>query len=266
MFKQFINLPENNAPVGADVFPFQTSASATSRIAFTDLKSNITSTVQEEINTINGSITGLQLQIDNITYVSPVISGVSISPSTVEIGKNNFTYTITGNINKVNDANTSVSSSGLTLVWNTQSNFSLSKSVTSQLVSNQAHTIYFDNTYNSVVHSTSYTTTLYVQNKRWWGVSTGTSITGSISSLINNEFSTGYTQSKTFNATGGKYLYFSFPATFTGTPVFKVGGLVAPFNELSVISNTNAEGYVSNFRVFRSTNLQNGSSITVDVS
>ena len=105
------------------------------------------------------------------------------------------------------------------------------------------------------------------RNKRHWGVSTNTSLSSAqILGLANSEFATSYSQSRTFDATGGYYLYFAWPSSFGASPTFTVNGLEDSSWVDNTVSHTNASGYTVNYDTWRSANLLNGSGIQVVVS
>jgi len=100
--------------------------------------------------------------------------------------------------------------------------------------------------------------------KRYWGISQQGTLqdTAEILTLQNSEFANDRYTSKTLDATGGYYLYFSYPVEwgeanfiFNGFPTAFLQGVVS-FQELN---NT------IDYYVYRSLNLQNGNSLTVTI-
>jgi hypothetical protein len=102
------------------------------------------------------------------------------------------------------------------------------------------------------------------QHKRRWGTAAGSAPDQALIESLSSEFSTSRVQSRTLNG-GGEYLYFAWPASF-GEPTLTVNGLVVTAWVKTVVSFTNAHGYTTDFWVYRSTNLQNGTGIAVVVS
>lgn len=79
------------------------------------------------------------------------------------------------------------------------------------------------------------------------------------------EFATSRQTTKTFDATGGRYLYIMFPESFgTVSPQLQVGPFPVTLSYVNIIPFTNQSGHTENYYVYR-TNLQTGSSITVQV-
>ena len=197
--------------------------------------------------------------LDELLYIFPSVN-LSVSPTPSgnpkEIGQTatsvSLSWTVNKNIisqslnNNIGSLETSIRTLNSPTVFNSDLTFTI--------------------TVNDGKNSASSSASVVFRNKRWWGVNSKTSLSSTdIISLANSEFATDYLQTKSFDATGGKYIYFAFPSSFTGTPVFTIGGFTAPFDELASVSHTNQSGFTSNYRVFKSTNLQNDSNITVVV-
>lgn len=107
---------------------------------------------------------------------------------------------------------------------------------------------------------TSYST-IYFRSKRYWEANALASVNNSDILAMTQELATGYASTKVFNCTGGKYIWYCFPASW-GTATFWVGGLQVIFN-LTVQSVTNASGFTCDYNLYRSTYLQNGNPISV---
>lgn len=204
----------------------------------------------------NGSITTVQQALDQLLYVAPSITSFS-GGGTYEVGQT---------IASVN------------LAW------ALNKSVTSQSINqgigsldvglrNYTHTpstpITSNVTYTLTVsdgkNSASKSTSLAFRYKRYWGVSTKDTLTNADILALSKELTTGRTQSRTFNCSGGKYFYFVIPTAYCSGISFKVGGLAFSDMEVSDITLTNESGASVACRVYRSKNLQTGSAISVEV-
>jgi len=110
------------------------------------------------------------------------------------------------------------------------------------------------------------TASVLFYDKRHWGVSASTTLdSAAILALASNELGTARTQSRTFDCTGGRYIFFAWPASW-GTPTFTVNGLVDSSWVNATVSHTNASGAVVSYHTWRSLNLLNGSSVTVVVT
>ena len=114
------------------------------------------------------------------------------------------------------------------------------------------------------VVTASSSVSLNVRQKRYWGVSTLTSLNSAgILGLGGSEFATNRSKSVTYNATGGRYVYYAYPTSFGVIAGVTVNGLAFSDYTTSTVSFTNASGHVENYYVVRFNSLQNGSSIPV---
>lgn len=107
---------------------------------------------------------------------------------------------------------------------------------------------------------------LTFMQKRYWGVSASTSLDSSGILALSSEFSSSKTKTVTYNATGGRYPYFCYPATLGALTAVTVGGIAFSDYTTSVVSFTNSSGYTENYNVVRFNTLQNGSNIQVSWS
>lgn len=102
-------------------------------------------------------------------------------------------------------------------------------------------------------------------NRVHWGTSANTSLTSpQILGLSNNSFATGRSRSFTIDG-NGEYLYYCYPESF-GEATFTVNGLLNTAWTQTIVSHTNASGFTTNYRVYRSNFIQNGTGINVEVS
>lgn len=109
------------------------------------------------------------------------------------------------------------------------------------------------------------TTTIYFYNKRHWGPDASATLdSAGILTLTGSEFSTSRLQTKNFDCSGGKYIWFAWPTSF-GQGTFYVNGFLTTFVE-DTVSHTNASGHTENYYTYRSYYIQNGSSINVQVT
>lgn len=101
--------------------------------------------------------------------------------------------------------------------------------------------------------------------RRYWGVSTETSLTDAQIIALSNELSTSRTQTRTFNCSGGKYFYFVIRTAYCNGIAFKVGGLAFSDMDVTTRNVVNAQGYSAEYNIYRVHNLQTGSAISVEV-
>ena len=166
------------------------------------------------------------------------------------------------------------SSNNITLTW------SINKDIVSQNLSNigdldpsireyNLSGINSNNTYKITVNdgknTASDSVNVNFMNRRFWGVTELETLSNDDIMNLNSELSNSRTQTRTFDCTGGKYFYFAIPTSLCNGISFKVGGLSFSGMEVQTIKFTNQYGFVNNYNIYRSGNIQTGSSIQVQV-
>ena len=113
---------------------------------------------------------------------------------------------------------------------------------------------------------TTSTITYYFYNKRFWGVTTKTSsyLESDIEGLAGSELSNSKAKTVTIVPGATEYILYAYPSRL-GTATFWVGGFEGGFQSPETVSITNSSGYVENYYVYRSTNLNLGSTDLVVV-
>lgn len=107
------------------------------------------------------------------------------------------------------------------------------------------------------------TASLVFRNKRYWGVSPNTTLTNSQIIALSSEFATSRVKDVIYDATGGRYVYYAYPVSFGNFTAVKVGGLAFSDYTVTVITFTNASGYISQYNLVRINNIQTGANIQV---
>ena len=114
------------------------------------------------------------------------------------------------------------------------------------------------------------TTSVLFQNYMTWGRSSSTNLdNASLQSLhtsgggASRAFATSRSRSITLDG-GGQYLYIAYPQGF-GSASFTVGGLPNSAWTVSTNSYTNASGYITNYLIYRTDTIQNGTGINIVV-
>lgn len=140
----------------------------------------------------------------------------------------------------------------------------LNRTVTGPFTANQTWVLTVtDNSPGGASFSDTATVSLNFRQKRYWGVSTSTSLNSAGILALSNEFATSKAKSITYNATGGRYIYYAYPASFGAIASVLVNGLAfSDFTE-TLVNFTNASGFTESYRVLRFNSLQNGASIPV---
>ncbi len=113
--------------------------------------------------------------------------------------------------------------------------------------------------------SASASTSLAFRSRRHWGVSTEETLDdAALLALAGSELATSRIQTRTLNASGGRYLWFAWPAEF-GVPAFWVGGLLNTDWTETIRDHVNAYGHTRSYRLYRSGSIQSGAAIGVEV-
>lgn len=135
------------------------------------------------------------------------------------------------------------------------------------ITSNKTFTLTVSDGTRTATKSTSVT----FQNKIYWGVSPNTVLTNeeilAFEKAGQAQFATSRTISKTFNCSGGNYFYFIIPTSFIASSMrVIVGGLSFSDYTLTTMADfVNGSGKNVSYTQFRPNNIQNGSSITVEI-
>ena len=129
------------------------------------------------------------------------------------------------------------------------------------ITANRTYTV----TGNDGKKDASASTTVAFSHKRYWGVSPNAELTDAQIIALSSEFSSARTQARNFDASGGRYFFFAYPAAW-GAAAFKVGGLAYSDVVLVTRNFTNASGNTTSFNIYRSGSIQTGANISVEVS
>jgi len=193
--------------------------------------------------------------LDHLLYVPPNVN-LSNNVGTVEKGKEITSVTLSWNINKEVkslELNQDIGSLDTDETSYTLDDISITSNTT------------FRVTVEDEKQSASNSTSIRFRDRRFWGVSPNSSF-DFIPDSFNSQLSNSYRQSRTFDCSGGNYIYFIWPSSF-GTPEeFDVGGFDAPFRVVNTIEHENEYGYTTEYDIYRSEEMQNSSSIPVSVS
>ena len=204
----------------------------------------------------NGSITNVQQALDQLLYVSPNITSFS-GGGTYEVGQSISSINFAWALNKT--VTSQSINQGIGTIDPSARSYAYTPST--PIRSNITYTLTVGDGKNTATKSTS----LAFRYKRYWGVSSKDTLTNADILALSKELTTGRTQSRTFNCSGGKYFYFVIPAEFCSGISFKVGGLAFSDMDVKDITLTNESGATVACKVYRSKNLQTGSAISVEV-
>ena len=109
---------------------------------------------------------------------------------------------------------------------------------------------------------TSASASIAFSHRRYWGASADAD--ADITKLT-TELSNSKSKTIDFDCSGGKYFYYAYPKAL-GTATWKVGGLAFTGYQLTERTITNEYGLPVSYYIYRSSNLQTGSSINAVIS
>lgn len=215
-----------------------------------DLKSNF-------IEYDNGEFKTVKEALDSLLYVKPAINSFT-GGGTYEIGTTISTVNLTWSINK--KINRQILKRGSTEV--SQINSEIRSYIDNiNINSNTTYTLSISDGKNSA----SKTTSILFKQKRYWGASSKETLDNADVLKLSQELTDNRKQSRSFNCSGGKYFWLVIPEQMCSGITFKVGGLAFSAMEISKMQLTNASGYTSSYYLYRSSDIQTGSSISVEV-
>lgn len=109
---------------------------------------------------------------------------------------------------------------------------------------------------------TSASASVAFSHRRYWGAST---YADADITKLTTELSNSKAKTIDFNCSGGKYFYYAYPKAL-GSATWKVGGLAFTGYQLTEKTITNEYGLPVAYYIYRSSNLQTGSSINAVIS
>lgn len=188
--------------------------------------------------------------LGNILYVTPAISSFTNSVVQSEIGSSVASVVLNWVINK-DVLSQTVNGQTISPILRTQTR-------SGPFTANTTWTLVVQDERQSISSST----TLNFRSKRYWGVSPNTSLSDAEIISLSSELTTSKSKTVQYNATGGRYIYYVYPASL-GTVTATVGGL--GFSDFTVTTRdfVNASGATLSYNIVRFNTIQNGSNIEV---
>ncbi|MDA3852714.1 MAG: hypothetical protein PF444_00495, partial [Bacteroidales bacterium] len=205
-------------------------------------------------------------------YVAPVLSSIVITNgSSVEVGA---VVSITNaKLSWVNDSegnppqNMAISNSGfpsVALVASPQNVAATAGTTVQRTTAGSEQWSFTAKDKNAVALPYKYDR-VYWYFKRYWGASASESLTDAEIIALGSEFGSSRAMTKTIDASGGKYPFFAYPASW-GEATFKVGGLA--FSSVTKVTRPfkNASLHTESYHIYRFNDLQTGAAINVEIS
>ncbi|CAA2141390.1 hypothetical protein [Hyphomicrobium sp. ghe19] len=109
----------------------------------------------------------------------------------------------------------------------------------------------------------SASTSVQFYRKRYWGVAAAPTLDNAGILALSQEFATSLSKTLAYDATGKKYPYYCYPASFGTLSDVRVGGLAFSDFTQSLQSLTNASGHTEDYWVTRFNGIQTGANIQV---
>jgi hypothetical protein len=231
------------------------------------------------------NVSGTRSNLGATTLGDAIFTATNQVSARQALGLQAYTNTLTNSVGTVEIGSTV---SNVTVGWTispTNATYALRQLVgagATNTITNNASTLAFSNL--SLSNDTTWTltvgdgqgvtntatTAVLFQNYMIWGRSTNTTLdNAALQSLhtsgggANRAFSTSRNRSITLDG-GGQYLYIAYPAGF-GAATFTVGGLPNSAWTVATNSYTNASGYATNYLIYRTDTIQNGTGINIVV-
>lgn len=107
------------------------------------------------------------------------------------------------------------------------------------------------------------TATVAFKRRRYWGTSANPSLSDAEIRALTSEFADDRVRSVVFNASGGKYPYYAYPASFGLPASIKVQGVSFSDYTIETRNFVNAFGASASYHIIRFNTIQTGSNIEV---
>lgn len=221
------------------------------------IDTDITSMIDERLNgafsyenPISSSITDYKSALDYLLYFDLSISFSCNRGTSLEMGATIESVTFNWNYNK-------------NILSQSFNGTSLDPSVRSYTYAmpfsaNKTFTLTAQDDRKSFSRSIAFTFSL----GRYWGVSSSPTITSEGIQYLSKELANGRGKTFTVNASDGQYIYYCYPTSW-GDAKFSVGGFEGGFDLIGTINFMNVQGYITEYRVYRSTNASLGTTTVV---
>ena len=180
--------------------------------------------------------------LDKLYYVKPSITSFNMSPSTTQYEKGqtisslSFTWSYNKNITSQSLSNCNITLSDRKATYNTP------------ITSNKSFTLTCSDGENTASASKSIT----FLDKIYWGSKGKSSMTSEfILSLSDNKFATAKAGTYSMTIPTGEYGYIAIPSSFGELSSVWIGGFEATVLNRGEIDFTNASGYTSKYKIYR---------------
>lgn len=180
--------------------------------------------------------------LDKLYYVKPSITSFNMSPSTTQYEKGqtisslSFTWSYNKNITSQSLSNCNITLSDRKATYSTP------------ITSNKSFTLTCSDGENTVSASKNIT---FFDKIYWGSKAEGTINSAFILSLNDNKFTTAKAGTYSMTVATGEYGYIAMPTSFGVLSSVWIGGFEATVDDMGEIDFTNASGYTSKYKVYR---------------
>lgn len=180
--------------------------------------------------------------LDKLYYVKPSITSFNMSPSTTQYEKGqtvsnlSFTWSYNKNITSQSLSNCSITLSDRKATYSTP------------ITSNKSFTLTCSDGENTASASKNIT---FFDKIYWGSKAEGTINSAFVLSLTNNKFATAKAGTYSMTVATGEYGYIAMPTSFGVLSSVWIGGFEATVDDMGEIDFTNASGYTSKYKVYR---------------
>jgi len=198
--------------------------------------------------------TDLQSQIDQIlnqiNYIAISINLFTGTPAVAQMGSTQSVQ-LSWSLNKDPSAQ---------FINNSAININDSNRLITGVTTNQSYTLKVVDENNAEDEST---VNISFQNRRYWGASINPSLDSEGVTTLTNELNGSRSKTITYNATGGRYIYYAYPSRLGNLSLVTVNGLAFSAYTVTLVNITNSDGYTESYNLIRFNSIQNGSAIQV---
>ena len=180
--------------------------------------------------------------LDKLYYVKPSITSFNMSPSTTQYEKGqtisslSFTWSYNKNITSQSLSNCNITLSDREATYSTP------------ITSNKSFTLTCSDGENTVSASKNIT---FFDKIYWGSKAEGTIDSAFILSLSNSKFATAKAGTYSMTIATGEYGYIAIPSSFGELSSVWIGGFEATVDDMGEIDFTNASGYTSKYKIYR---------------
>ena len=180
--------------------------------------------------------------LDKLYYVKPSITSFNMSPSTTQYEKGqkvsslSFTWSYNKNITSQSLSNCNITLSDREATYSTP------------ITSNKSFTLTCSDGENTASASKNIT---FFDKIYWGSKAEGTINSAFILSLSDKKFATAKAGTYSMNVATGEYGYIAMPTSFGVLSSVWIGGFEATVDDMGEIDFTNASGYTSKYKVYR---------------